>query len=176
VKEYGMTLEEFSIVAMCNSTFTEVFRPDDNEEETDKMIYMAISGTSVDKTPELPYEDKNGIIKHDSHNPVCKCINRVAIKKANIDFYRTSIYATTRRDGFHIVSNLSRKMLNQTGDGHFTTIVAFHQKSDYILLLETARFKYNSMWFKIPQVFESMKHIDATTDKSRGFILCSKYY
>lgn len=42
VKEYGMTLEEFSIISKCNGVFTESYRPDLNEEETQKDILKYI--------------------------------------------------------------------------------------------------------------------------------------
>jgi hypothetical protein len=38
VKEYGMTLEEYCIISRCNGVFTEAYRPDTNEKETEQTI------------------------------------------------------------------------------------------------------------------------------------------
>jgi hypothetical protein len=70
--------------------------------------------------------------------------------------------------------NLGRKALKQTGDGHFTPIAAYHQESDHGLLLESARFKYNSRWFKINDIYNSLLPKDSFTNKSRGFLLINK--
>jgi hypothetical protein len=182
IKECGMTLEEFDIVAKCNSAFTETYRPDEDVGQTEGEILRALHDfESYTEQRDFhykveEYENKNLAVKHDPDNPVCKGTNKIYIKKANLDFFKTAIYAATRRIGFYLVSNLSRKVLHQTGDGHFTSIAVFHKTSEYVLLLDSARFKYNSMWFKIEQVFESMKNKDQATARARGFSLCSKYY
>jgi hypothetical protein len=176
VKEYGMTIEEFAIIAKCNSTFAEIYRPDEDELLTDLKISNYLTSSVAYQYEAYEYENKYNAIRHDINNPVCKNMNTAIIKRFNLDFFRTAVFATTRRDNFHIVSNLSRKALNQTGDGHFTTITAFHAKSDSLLLLDSARFKYNSMWFTVSQIFDAMKRKDSTTDRLRGFLLCSKYH
>ena len=72
-----------------------------------------------------------------------------------------------------LVVSYSRKVLNQTGDGHFSPLAAYDKESDSVLILDTARFKYGAHWAKLPLVYEAMKPLDKSTGKSRGYALLS---
>lgn len=200
IKKFGITLEEFSIIAKCNGIFTEVFRPDEDEAKTESAILESIKnlknkkleiltsyadkGGSIElkllenkNTLENLYCDKNEILQHNPNaNEDCKEKNTVDVKKCNLDFFRVSLYASVRRQRFFLVTNTSRKALKQTGDGHFSCIASYHEKSDNMLMLDTARFKYNSLWFNLKNVYESFLPLDNATKKFRGFLLCSKYF
>lgn len=194
IKSHGMTLEEFSLISKCNGVFTEVFRPDDNEEDTvERMMSMLgkrleefgkvkydASSTVLDEEIvedcENHYHNKYEIIAHSENNTECKKSFHLKIKECNLDFFRTVIYASTRRENFFLITNTSRKALKQTGDGHFSPVAAYHRKSDHILLLDSARFKYSSMWFNIESIYNSFKQLDQATNLQRGFILASRYY
>jgi len=85
--------------------------------------------------------------------------------------------SSARSDGPKILECLvvsySRKVLNQTGDGHFSPLAAYDKLSDSVLILDTARFKYGAHWTKLPLIYEAMKPVDSTTGKSRGYALLS---
>lgn len=51
---------------------------------------------------------------------------------------------TPGSDMFVAVS-YSRQALNQTGDGHYSPVAAFDEKSDSVLILDTARFKVRTV-------------------------------
>ena len=184
IKKFGLTLEEFSIVARCNGAFTEAFRPDENEIETEEKILENIK--NLENKSELIkkkrifenlYIDKNQILTHIPEiNQDCKETNILPIKKADLDFFKVCLFSSVRRQKFFLVTNTSRKALKQTGDGHFSCITSYHEKSDFLLMLDSARFKYNSMWFNLKYVYNSFLPIDPITKKYRGFMLCSKYY
>jgi len=72
-----------------------------------------------------------------------------------------------------LVVSYSRKVLQQTGDGHFSPLAAYDEESDSVLILDTARFKYGAHWTKLPLLYEAMKPVDKTTGKSRGYALLS---
>jgi len=72
-----------------------------------------------------------------------------------------------------LVASYSRKVLGQTGSGHFSPIAAYDEVSDKVLILDTARFKYGVHWVDLPTVFEAMRPKDPTTKMSRGFALLS---
>lgn len=78
----------------------------------------------------------------------------------------------SEEDPFLVVS-YDRKVLNQTGSGHFSPIAAYDEESDKLLVLDTARFKYGAHWVPLPLLFEAMLTHDPTTNKSRGYILLS---
>ncbi|KAL3943520.1 MAG: hypothetical protein SGBAC_002415 [Bacillariaceae sp.] len=67
----------------------------------------------------------------------------------------------------------SRKVLSQTGSGHFSPIAAYDPASDQILILDTARFKYGAHWTKLELLYDAMKPVDKDTGKSRGYALLS---
>lgn len=196
IKKYGITLEEFSIIARCNGVYTDTYRPDENEIETEKSLLKNIRNLKNKQSEILKaykmrtsrkdnetsdynnnYCDINEILSHNPEtNQDCKIKNSIKVKKANYEYFKVCIYASVRRHKFFLVTNTSRKALKQTGDGHFSSIPAYHEKSDSLLMLDSARFKYNSMWFHSNNVFNSFLPLDSTTKKFRGFLLCSKYY
>lgn len=64
-----------------------------------------------------------------------------------------------------------RKVLGQTGSGHFSPIAAYDQVSDHVLILDVARFKYGAHWVPLPLVYEAMQPVDPDTNRSRGYLL-----
>jgi len=72
-----------------------------------------------------------------------------------------------------LVVSYSRKLLGQTGSGHFSPLAAYDAESDSVLILDTARFKYGAHWAKLSLVYEAMIPIDPDTGKSRGYALLS---
>lgn len=72
-----------------------------------------------------------------------------------------------------LVVSYSRKVLEQTGSGHFSPIAAYDPASDQVLILDTARFKYGAHWTKLELLYQAMKPIDKDTGKSRGYALLS---
>lgn len=72
-----------------------------------------------------------------------------------------------------IISNFSRSVLNQTGDGHFSPIGGYHEESDSVLILDVARFKYPPYWVPIHRLWDAMKDIDLQTGLPRGYFIVS---
>lgn len=82
---------------------------------------------------------------------------------------------TDKEDGHMeaMVVSYSRKVVGQTGSGHFSPLAAYDPESDSVLILDTARFKYGAHWVKLPLIYEAMKPIDPDTGRSRGYCLLS---
>jgi len=70
----------------------------------------------------------------------------------------------------------TRKVVGQTGDGHFSPIAAYDEASDNVLVLDTARFKYGPHWMSLQVMYDALQPIDKTTGKSRGYVLLSYDY
>jgi glutathione gamma-glutamylcysteinyltransferase len=70
-----------------------------------------------------------------------------------------------------LVVSFSRAALRQTGDGHFSTVAAYHKASDKVLILDVARFKYAPYWVSVEDLFHSMQELDSVTQKPRGWFL-----
>jgi len=75
--------------------------------------------------------------------------------------------------GPFLVVSYDRKVLQQTGSGHFSPIAAYDEESDSLLILDTARFKYGAHWVPLPLLFDAMLPADPETGKSRGYVLLS---
>lgn len=81
---------------------------------------------------------------------------------------------TSTAQGIHMVAAYSRKVLGQTGDGHFSPIGGYHSQRDHVLLLDVARFKYPPHWVPLPLLWQAFEPPDPATNRSRGYILLQK--
>ena len=64
--------------------------------------------------------------------------------------------------------------IGQSGNGHFSPIAAYHKKTQKVLILDTARFKYPSYFVSIDQLYSALNPLDTETGLSRGYFLLSK--
>lgn len=71
----------------------------------------------------------------------------------------------------HIIVSYTRKLLGQTGDGHFSPIGGYDEVEDLVLIMDVARFKYPPHWVPLKLLFEAMHAIDADSQLERGYLL-----
>jgi glutathione gamma-glutamylcysteinyltransferase len=89
----------------------------------------------------------------------------------DVESFRAHVIdSTTRDEGPVLVVNYSRRTLGQTGDGHFSPIGGYHARSDSVLLLDTARFKYPPHWVPVELLFAAMAAQDDATGLARGWL------
>ena len=69
-----------------------------------------------------------------------------------------------------IMVDFDRQTLNQLGSGHFSPIGAYDSRSDSILILDVAKYKYPPFWVKTSDLLASLKTIDSDSGKSRGVV------
>ncbi|KAL5032442.1 hypothetical protein BDV3_001010 [Batrachochytrium dendrobatidis] len=74
----------------------------------------------------------------------------------------------------HMVVSYDRKALGQTGTGHFSPIGGYNETKNMVLILDVARFKYPPYWVSTDLLWESMKPLDLSTNKSRGYVILSR--
>ncbi|TMW55560.1 hypothetical protein Poli38472_010442 [Pythium oligandrum] len=95
--------------------------------------------------------------------------------RANEDFtldqFREIVKKSCATNNQIVVLNYSRKVLGQTGDGHFSPIGGYHEERDMVLLLDVARFKYPPHWVKLSLVHAAMQRIDESSGKPRGLVV-----
>lgn len=87
----------------------------------------------------------------------------------SVDTFRSKIVRAMRRDDSFIVLNFSRASLKQTGNGHFSPLGGYHSKSDSVLVLDVARFKYPPYWAPLPSLWKACCSVDTLTSRSRGW-------
>ena len=67
--------------------------------------------------------------------------------------------------------SFSRQTLGQTGDGHFSPIVAMDRDTSSVLMFDTARYKYPPHWIPVKLLFQAMLPLDIATGKGRGYVV-----
>ncbi|VDM42420.1 unnamed protein product [Toxocara canis] len=70
-----------------------------------------------------------------------------------------------------LVASYDRRVLGQTGIGHFSPIGAFHKATDQVLIMDVARFKYPPHWVQLSTLRDAMLTIDKDTNKPRGYLV-----
>ena len=70
-----------------------------------------------------------------------------------------------------LIVSYTRKVIGQTGTGHFSPIGAYDESSDHVLVLDTARFKYGPHWVPLQLLFDALLPEDSSTGKSRGYMI-----
>jgi len=83
----------------------------------------------------------------------------------------SSPQAAAQGEGYFLVTSFARQSLDQTGDGHFSPIAAYHAPTDSCLVLDVARFKYSSYWVGVTELYEAMMPADTVSGLSRGWML-----
>ena len=94
---------------------------------------------------------------------------------SSLENFRQAVEQVTTAPGdIHLVVSYSRKVLGQTGDGHFSPIGGYHRQRDLVLLLDVARFKYPPHWVSLPLLWKAFEPVDPVTNQCRGYILLQK--
>ena len=95
--------------------------------------------------------------------------------QSSLENFRQAVEQVTTASGdIHLVVSYSRKVLGQTGDGHFSPIGGYHPKRDLVLLLDVARFKYPPHWVSLSLLWKAFEPVDPVTNQCRGYILLQK--
>jgi glutathione gamma-glutamylcysteinyltransferase len=84
------------------------------------------------------------------------------------------VCSSDRSESF-IVANFSRKVLGQTGIGHFSPIGGYHKEKDLVLIMDVARFKYPPFWVPLEVLWASMAVDDEKTQTPRGYFILSTW-
>ncbi|KAG5184365.1 Phytochelatin synthase-domain-containing protein, partial [Tribonema minus] len=100
------------------------------------------------------------------------CTVRDAAAVSLEDFRRVVQHITGGGHGrAHLVINYDRRVLGQTGKGHFSPIGSYNSRHDMVLVMDTARFKYPPHWVPLETAWRAMRQIEETTGKGRGFMV-----
>lgn len=79
----------------------------------------------------------------------------------------------TEANNFVLVNYL-RSSIGQEGGGHISPIAAYDLESDRFLILDVSRYKYPPVWVTVENLWKATQTIDATSRKTRGFVLVSR--
>ncbi|GAA5828275.1 hypothetical protein JCM5353_003983 [Sporobolomyces roseus] len=91
-------------------------------------------------------------------------------RKTALEEFRRDLKKATRAEEIMAIS-YSRKVLGQTGTGHFSPVGAYSPSDDKLLVLDVARFKYPSYWISVELAYDSLVPIDDATGQPRGYVM-----
>ncbi|CAJ0586805.1 unnamed protein product, partial [Mesorhabditis spiculigera] len=91
----------------------------------------------------------------------------------SLSTFRADVMRSVRSDTTIIVAGYNRRVLGQTGAGHFSPLGAYHSGSDSVLVLDVARFKYPPHWVPLRTLHEAMATEDPSTQQNRGHLVLS---
>lgn len=95
--------------------------------------------------------------------------------ESSIELFRRHVHeAATSDDGPVVIANYSRRVVGQTGSGHFSPLGGYHAATDRVLVLDTARFKYPPHWMPVPLLYAAMQERDLDTGAARGWLVLNR--
>ena len=151
-------------------------------EDTLQCDSMKICGHSLDKVQKdgMNFHEFEAVarchgvrifsFRVDKHPHVEKC-------SKSLSFFRHHILQTSSSAAANqfIVANFSRKVIGQTGDGHFSPVGGYHASRDLVLIMDVARFKYPPFWVPLETLWLAMAERDKRSDASRGYFIVSSW-
>ena len=146
VKKTGITIRVFNCLAICQGLAVNVYYVDDESVTLDTFRDVVRQACVEDQADD---DDDGGINCNDDSSHTQEVLRDV------------------------LVVSYNRKVLSQTGSGHFSPIAAYDEPSDSVLIMDTARFKYGVHWVKLSKLYEAMTLEDPDSGRSRGFIMLS---
>jgi len=87
---------------------------------------------------------------------------------------RTLLQKTLVDDGHFVLANYLRQSLGQVGGGHWSALAAYDTKSDRVLILDVAKYKYAPAWVTISDLRRAINTLDTTSGKARGLVIVSQ--
>jgi hypothetical protein len=91
-----------------------------------------------------------------------------------LEEFRKIIRDTTGTKGRFALVNFDRKVVGEVGGGHWSPIAAYHPKTDSVLVLDVARYKYPPLWIPTELLHRAAQSVDTTSNRSRGLVLLTK--
>jgi hypothetical protein len=92
-------------------------------------------------------------------------------------FDTASLRALLRRSladpGDRLLVNYDRPLLGQAGGGHISPLAAYDARSDRVLILDVARYRYPSVWVRLEDLLRAMRSVDSSSGRSRGLVRIS---
>lgn len=70
-----------------------------------------------------------------------------------------------------LLVNYLRTTLGQEGSGHISPVAAYDARSDRVLILDVARYRYPAVWVSATDLWSSLRTVDNSSGRSRGLLL-----
>lgn len=87
------------------------------------------------------------------------------------DSLRELLKAALGNDGRFVLANYYRQTFGQVGGGHWSALAAYDTKTDRVLILDVAKYKYPPAWVTIAALRAAIATLDTTSGKPRGLVI-----
>jgi hypothetical protein len=101
-------------------------------------------------------------------------VTTIAGDSINDKALRTLLKKALGDDGQYVLVNYLRAKLAQAGAGHWSVLAAYDAKSDKVLILDVAKYKYPPVWISISTLQDAINTRDSSSNKARGLVLVGK--
>ena len=88
--------------------------------------------------------------------------------------FRSLLRRNLSQPGGRLLVNYDRKVVGQTGGGHISPLAAYDTLTDSVLILGVARYRYPSLWVPVADLLRTMRTIDSSSGRNRGFVTVSR--
>lgn len=166
IEKEGITLEEFICIAICNRA-----RLVQCARAAPAVAQSTGINTTIQTAPPRAAAPAAAAAAIDCSKACFGCKDLVCC--GTVEHFREAVVKNcTGTFSTVLCCSYSRKGLGQTGGGHFTPIGAYEAKSDSVLLLDVARFKYPPHWVPLAVLFGAMANFkDSATNQARGWVV-----
>jgi hypothetical protein len=72
-----------------------------------------------------------------------------------------------------LLVNYHRSGVGQQGGGHISPLAAYDERTDRVLILDVARYRYPSVWVPTASLWNAIRMVDSTSGRSRGLLRIS---
>jgi hypothetical protein len=72
-----------------------------------------------------------------------------------------------------LLVNYHRSALGQQGGGHISPLAAYDERTDRVLILDVARYRYPSVWVPSESLWRAIRMVDSSSGRSRGLLRIS---
>jgi len=95
----------------------------------------------------------------------------VHTSQSDLETFRSAARTSLLDPSDFLLVNYDRVALHQHGSGHISPVVAYHAATDRFLILDVASYNYPPTWVPAADLWNAMNTVDASSGKSRGFVL-----
>lgn len=89
------------------------------------------------------------------------------------DSLRKLLKSALRDKRRFVLANYLRHTFGQVGGGHWSALAAYDAKTDRVLILDVAKYKYPPAWVTVAALRAAIATLDSTSGKPRGLVIAS---
>lgn len=106
-----------------------------------------------------------------SHGLVAQAVHASA---SSVEEFREVARATLAEPRQFIVVNFDRHRLGQEGAGHISPVGAYSSRTDRLLVMDVAAYRYPQTWVTVQDLWDSMNTIDPDSRQTRGYVVAER--